>query len=283
MSLISIASFATGLPRGRFALHSSWWATGQVQLCSTALPLGSWSKPWEWTLDPFPEVPKRIPIRQTQRQQSDLNRFQAELHIVHYKSSYGSFAEAVKHSDGLAVLAILIELERRDNTAFRHIVEQFPEIQTEGLETNLLSPIPLADLLPDNVLNFYRYNGSLTTPGCEEIVIWTVFNTPIAISEHQVSFDVRYNTETANYQGFHSLPDSGSCLTLIGTSWKTTSGRSTWNTDVLWPTGQRMACHLNLPFHPRSVCQPIHNQDLWKSRHIIVPFNKSEGYKKRQS
>ena len=86
-------------------------------------------------------------------------RFQAELHIVHYKASYGSFVEAVRHPDGLAVLAVLIELERRDNTAFRHIVEQFPEIQTEGLETNLLSPIPLADLLPDNVLNFYRYNG----------------------------------------------------------------------------------------------------------------------------
>ena len=37
-------------------------------------------------------------------------RFQAELHIVHYNAKYGSFGEATKHSNGLAVLAVLIEV-----------------------------------------------------------------------------------------------------------------------------------------------------------------------------
>jgi len=79
------------------------------------------------------------------------------------------------------------QLDKRDNTAFRHIVGQFPSIKTEGHQTNLLSPLPLADFLPDNILNFYRYSGSLTTPACNESVIWIIFNTPIAISDHQLS------------------------------------------------------------------------------------------------
>ena len=34
--------------------------------------------------------------------------------------------------------------------------------------------------------NFFRYNGGLTTPGCNEIVRWTVFNESIGISDRQV-------------------------------------------------------------------------------------------------
>ena len=84
-----------------------------------------------------------------------------ELHIVHYNSKYGSFAEATQHSDGLAVLAVLIELGKRDNVALRHIVQQLQQIKVDGEETNLLDPIPIGDLLPENTNNFYRYQGSL--------------------------------------------------------------------------------------------------------------------------
>jgi carbonic anhydrase len=134
--------------------------------------------------------------------------YAAELHIVHYAQKYGTIAEATKYKDGLAVIGILIETQARDNVAFRHIVKQFSQILEVGVEANLASPIPLEDLLPDDTNNFYRYNGSLviikiysksqihnnkmlfilikTTPGCEEIVIWTVFDTPIAVSQQQV-------------------------------------------------------------------------------------------------
>jgi len=51
---------------------------------------------------------------------------------------------------------------------------------------SLPNPFPLQDLLPESTDSFYRYSGSLTTPECQESVTWTVFDTPITISPHQV-------------------------------------------------------------------------------------------------
>lgn len=73
-----------------------------------------------------------------------------------------------------------------DNIAFRHI-EHFEEIIQPGShESYIPIPIPLEDLIPDDPSTFFRYDGSLTTPECNESVIWTVFQTPISISERQV-------------------------------------------------------------------------------------------------
>ena len=47
---------------------------------------------------------------------------------------------------------------------------------------------PLVNLLPTDKTKYYRYNGSLTTPTCNEAVTWTVFNDPVKISQAQVIF-----------------------------------------------------------------------------------------------
>lgn len=53
-------------------------------------------------------------------------------------------------------------------------------------------PISINDLIGDvNLTKFYRYLGSLTTPDCNEAVVWTVFQEPININKNLVSQAVK--------------------------------------------------------------------------------------------
>ena len=57
-----------------------------------------------------------------------------------------------------------------------------------GDESNL-NTFSLDSFLPSNRDEFYRYEGSLTTPKCQETVVWTVFTNPIQISQKQVTIE----------------------------------------------------------------------------------------------
>ena len=48
--------------------------------------------------------------------------------------------------------------------------------------------VSLANFLPSSTSDYYRYYGSLTTPSCDEVVVWTVLNNKVSISSDQVGF-----------------------------------------------------------------------------------------------
>lgn len=86
----------------------------------------------------------------------------------------------------LILLLCCVQLQDKENIAFRHI-EQFDGIIDPSKKNKKLPySVPLKDLLPTNTASFFRYEGSLTDARCNEDVIWTVFETPIAISHRQV-------------------------------------------------------------------------------------------------
>ena len=62
-------------------------------------------------------------------------------------------------------------------------------------ESAKMSAFPLADLLPRNTDSFYRYDGSLTTPGCNEVVIWTLFKVPTYVLDTIQDFFVQVGHE----------------------------------------------------------------------------------------
>ncbi|XP_038200293.1 carbonic anhydrase 15-like [Arvicola amphibius] len=111
-----------------------------------------------------------------------------EMHMLHMNTKYQDLREARSHQDGLAVLAVLLVEEDKDNTNFSAIVSALKNVSSPGVTVNLTS-FPLASLLPSAVglLRYYRYSGSLTTPGCQPAVLWTVFENPVPIGHAQVA------------------------------------------------------------------------------------------------
>nr|XP_055113764.1 carbonic anhydrase 4 isoform X1 [Symphalangus syndactylus]XP_055113765.1 carbonic anhydrase 4 isoform X1 [Symphalangus syndactylus]XP_055113766.1 carbonic anhydrase 4 isoform X1 [Symphalangus syndactylus]XP_055113768.1 carbonic anhydrase 4 isoform X1 [Symphalangus syndactylus]XP_055113769.1 carbonic anhydrase 4 isoform X1 [Symphalangus syndactylus] len=119
----------------------------------------------------------------------DGEHFAMEMHIVHEKEKGTSrnVKEVQDPEDEIAVLAFLVEAGPQVNEGFRPLVEALsnipkPEMNTTMAESSLL------DLLPkeEKLRHYFRYLGSLTTPTCDEKVVWTVFQEPIQLHREQI-------------------------------------------------------------------------------------------------
>merc|ERR1712121_554136 len=154
----------------------------------------------------------------TQGSEHTLNgrEFPMEIHLVHWNTRYGSVPNAVQYSDGLAVLGFFYEVSPTDNPNLRDIgslVHKFRNKQLRMIKREkkqnkekkekgkLLSSLPVAggatvslpamitlmQLIPANPGDYYYYQGGLTTPTCDEVVLWTNYVATIPISEAQLN------------------------------------------------------------------------------------------------
>jgi carbonic anhydrase len=97
--------------------------------------------------------------------------FPLEAHFVH------------QNKDGdLAVIAVMFKTTG-ENKVIATLWQALKEQQSKSNKTSL--PGSALALLPDNK-EYYRFNGSLTTPPCSEGVRWYVMKTPITVSKSQV-------------------------------------------------------------------------------------------------
>nr|XP_055178474.1 carbonic anhydrase 15-like isoform X1 [Nyctereutes procyonoides] len=118
----------------------------------------------------------------------DGQRYPMEMHVVHMNTRYQSVEEARSHPDGLAVLAVLLAERDTDNANFSALVSGLKNVSESGVSANLAPTFPLASLLPgaSGLSRYYRYSGSLTTPGCQPAVLWTLFADAVPIGRAQV-------------------------------------------------------------------------------------------------
>ncbi|TNN54278.1 Carbonic anhydrase 4 [Liparis tanakae] len=121
-----------------------------------------------------------------------------EMHIVSKRKDL-SLAEALTTPDGLAVLGFLIEAKKADGRggsenvethptsdmeAWNKLTSYLPHIHNTNSEVNVTDGISIDDLLGDvNRAEYFRYNGSLTTPSCNEAVVWTIFKESVKMDQ----------------------------------------------------------------------------------------------------
>ena len=99
-------------------------------------------------------------------------QYPMEMHFVH-KSPSGA----------LAVVGVFIE-KGTHNKAFDPIWENLPK--QKGIVSHYEHvQVNVDDLLPQSTKS-YRYDGSLTTPPCSEVVKWIVLQSPIQLSAAQI-------------------------------------------------------------------------------------------------
>lgn len=97
--------------------------------------------------------------------------FPLEAHFVH-----------LDKEGNIAVLALMFE-EGEENKELAKVWAKIPK-EAHEKSALVLTDISKA-LLPENK-EYYRFNGSLTTPPCSEGVRWLVLKTPVSISKAQV-------------------------------------------------------------------------------------------------
>uniref|UniRef100_A0A8C4VIC3 Carbonic anhydrase n=1 Tax=Gopherus evgoodei TaxID=1825980 RepID=A0A8C4VIC3_9SAUR len=119
-------------------------------------------------------------------------QYDAELHLVHWNTKYGRFGEAVKHPDGLTVVGVFLQGKQASFTNFD------PK-----------------NLLPTS-LDYWTYQGSLTTPPLLECVIWHVLREPIHVSSEQLCKLRGLCFSAENETPYHMMDNWRPCQPLKG-------------------------------------------------------------------
>ncbi|KAF4675388.1 hypothetical protein FOL47_007846 [Perkinsus chesapeaki] len=103
-----------------------------------------------------------------------------EMHFVHYNDKFNSLGEAKGQPGGLAVIGVLFEIGEANSE-----IAKFLDSILAGRST--VDSVDLTALMPvDASTMFYAYNGSLTTPTCDENLLWHVAKTTMTVSEDQL-------------------------------------------------------------------------------------------------
>jgi len=106
-------------------------------------------------------------------------KYPLEMHLVHRLKE-----EQDPENLALVVLGVFFELSEYDNPLLDDIIANIKFLNNNNDEEVKLE-INVLDILPNN-LHYYRYDGSLTTPPCVEVVTWSVMRDTIKISSEQL-------------------------------------------------------------------------------------------------
>ncbi len=114
---------------------------------------------------------KQFHFHSPSENQIDGKSYPLEGHLVH-----------ADKNGNLAVVAVMFT-EGKDNKVIGEAWSKLP--QGTGDKNTLPTPISAEGILPSN-RDYYRFNGSLTTPPCTEGVRWLVMKDSVHVSKQQI-------------------------------------------------------------------------------------------------
>lgn len=144
--------------------------------------------------------------------------FASQVQIYAYNSVlYANSSEARNRAYGIAAVSIFVKVTRKDaqtrgngqdgflkeskmtkpNLDLKMLTDQLQYITYKG-DSVPLKALSIYELLPATAA-LITYEGSLTTPGCEETATWIVLNRPLYMSPSQVirtNMCVKINSST---------------------------------------------------------------------------------------
>ena len=105
----------------------------------------------------------------------DGRSYNGELHMVSTKTTGSSTA-----GDANAVIGVWLDSDENmaiAGTVWEQLLNKLP---LEAEDVNEVTGLTLSEFLPDD-LSYYYYEGSLTTPPCNEVVQWFMLRNPIRV------------------------------------------------------------------------------------------------------
>uniref|UniRef100_A0A3P8NYW0 Carbonic anhydrase n=1 Tax=Astatotilapia calliptera TaxID=8154 RepID=A0A3P8NYW0_ASTCA len=140
----------------------------------------------------------------------DSKRYPMEMHIVSKRKDL-TLDEALQAPDGLAMLGVFIEVKPGEvklltvvYILLENLTSYLSKIHNISTTVMVTYEISIDDLLGNvNRHDYYRYSGSLTTPLCNQAVVWTVFKESVNVDLNLVIM-VKIHHSTIIYDRVHS-------------------------------------------------------------------------------
>ena len=133
--------------------------------------------------------------------------YAGELHFVYRNpvtgqmAVLGIFMESLS-ADSTTQNATINAYDQQTRDEWRRFIDVAENLRYEN--DSVVAPFNLAELIGENLRDFWRYEGSLTTPPCTEGIIWTLFKDRIIFSESEFA-SLRKNIYFEDYRRPQSM------------------------------------------------------------------------------
>ncbi|XP_054288225.1 carbonic anhydrase 2-like [Macrosteles quadrilineatus] len=110
-----------------------------------------------------------------------------EMHVVFYKTEYLTQAAALRHDDGIVILAYLFRLQAHSSPGLHWLAGQLQGV-AEPHTSSQVSPLPLASLLVPFTSDYITYSGAVKSKQqCRHSVMWLVSRAALAVSSEDLN------------------------------------------------------------------------------------------------